>query len=128
MVASEPLLAVELPATPESVPKARHAAERIAAEFGADKDDVALAVTEAAANACCHAYRHGATGTIRLTVDLEEDQLVIAIRDQGVGMSPHPEWGGLGLGLPLIGRLSSGVHFDEVGTGVSIRMTFDTAA
>jgi anti-sigma regulatory factor (Ser/Thr protein kinase) len=126
MVPSELLLSMELPAEASSIAEARRAVDRVAAECGAERTDVALAVTEAVTNAYCHGYRGDADGEIRVYAELRGGQLVVAVVDRGVGMSPHPDWDGFGMGLPLIGRLSSPVHFEDVDPGVCIRMYFDT--
>lgn len=118
-----------LPAEPASIPQLRHhaqdEAERLtlgAAEAGA----VALAVTEAATNAVLHAFVDRAPGTVTLLVEPEDGQIVFCVRDDGRGLTPRFDSPGLGLGIPLLGRLCA--HFDvgpgPDGAGTEVRMVF----
>ena len=117
-------LDLELPATPDSVPTARHAAARFAAEVGADELDVKIAVSEAVGNVVVHAYRYGPQGTIELSGTVDDDRLVIVIADHGIGMAPNPDSPGLGFGLPLIGRVSEDLHVEAGPGGTRMTMVF----
>jgi len=70
--------------------------------------DIALAVGEACSNVVMHAYV-GAPAPGSLTVEASHPscELVVAVRDEGRGMLPRPDSPGLGLGLSIMGRLSS---------------------
>ena len=48
------------------------------------------------------------------------------VRDHGVGMSPHPTRPGLGLGLSVIGRLTTEMNIErpDEGGGMRLRMHF----
>jgi serine/threonine-protein kinase RsbW len=71
------------------------------------RDDIALAVSEACANVVMHAYIEAAApGSLTVASTHVNDQLVVAVRDEGRGMLPRPDSPGLGLGLSLIGRLA----------------------
>ncbi len=117
-------LELELPAVPNSVPTARHAAARLATEVGAVEFDVKIAVSEAVGNVVVHAYRNGHTGNVQIQGAIEEGKLVIAVADQGVGMSPHPDSPGLGFGLPLIGQVVEDLHVEAGAMGTRVSMIF----
>jgi anti-sigma regulatory factor (Ser/Thr protein kinase) len=115
---------IRLPAEPESVSAAREALVEIADEHGADREAVAVAVSEAVGNAIIHGYRAGSTGPISIDARVESDALLIAVTDRGVGMSPNPDRQGLGLGLPLIHQVASSVEIDQPPRGTRLRMRF----
>jgi serine/threonine-protein kinase RsbW len=117
-------LELKLPAVSDSVPTARHAAARLAGEVGADELDVKIAVTEAVANVVVHAYRNGNVGSMQLEGSIVDGKLLIAVSDQGVGMSPHPDSPGLGFGLPLIGNVTDDLHVEANGHGTRVSMSF----
>jgi anti-sigma regulatory factor (Ser/Thr protein kinase) len=85
--------------------------------------DLLLAVTEAAANVVRHAYPDGSPGTFSLDARREGADVVITIRDEGVGMGHAAPSHGGGLGLDIIGRLfpHSTVCEADPGTRVTIR-------
>jgi anti-sigma regulatory factor (Ser/Thr protein kinase) len=85
--------------------------------------DLLLAVTEAAANVVRHAYPDGSPGTFSLDARREGADVVITIRDEGVGMGHAPPSQGGGLGLEIIGKLfpHSAVSDADAGTRVTIR-------
>ena len=92
-------------ASPRSVPDVRHAVVEFAQRHRVPhREEIALAVTEAATNAVIHAYRAAASGAMRIVVCARPDAFVVVVRDYGVGMCPHPDSPGLGLGLSVIGR------------------------
>ena len=120
-------LTVRYPAIPESVTKGRHRVEKYASELGmADTGDVALAVTEAFGNAVGHAYRDTEPGSIELTAEvLVPNTLRVTVSDDGDGMTLDPLSGGLGLGLSLIGSLSSRFEIQQRRPqGTRVRMHF----
>ena len=85
------LLSRRYPAEAESVPAVRHAVGDALTAAGFTDGDVrfsiALAVTEATANAVRHAYPHDAQGQIEVRVDYTASHgVVITITDHGVGM------------------------------------------
>src|SRR6266496_1445392 len=119
-------LSLRFPASSESVTEARHSIEDYARSLGlADVDDVALAVSEAVGNAVLHAYRLRKPGTIELRAEsLVPDALRVVVIDDGDGMSLHAGYPGLGLGLALIGSLTTALEIEPHqphGTSVSMR-------
>ena len=120
-------LEVRMPASPAAVPGMRRAVDDFAQLHGVcDPPDIALAVSEAITNAVLHGYRDGASGDVRVVACVEPGRLVVVVRDYGVGMSPHPNSPGLGLGLSVIGRLTTEMNIErpDEGGGTRLRMHF----
>jgi serine/threonine-protein kinase RsbW/stage II sporulation protein AB (anti-sigma F factor) len=120
-------LELRLQASPAAVPGVRRAVVDFAELHGVGHGpDVALAVSEAVTNAVLHGYRNGASGDVRVVACAEPDRLVVVVRDYGCGMSPHPDSPGLGLGLSVIGRLTTEMNIErpDRGGGMRLRMHF----
>jgi stage II sporulation protein AB (anti-sigma F factor) len=120
---------LRLPAEPESVTTAREELTELARQQGAGSEAieaVAIAVSEAVGNGIIHGYRDGASGQIAVEAKLDADPeaLLITVADEGVGMSPHPESPGLGLGLPLIHRFATSVDVEAPVRGTRLHMRF----
>jgi anti-sigma regulatory factor (Ser/Thr protein kinase) len=115
-----------------AVADARHAALAFARDHAVPAerlDAIALAVSEATTNVVMHAYRDREDpGTFTLGLDLEGANLLIDVRDEGLGMGPRIDSPGLGLGLPIIANVSDGfaVAPSERG-GTWLSMRFDLA-
>ena len=114
------------PATPENVPRMRHRVAELVAGLGVDEDAVALAVTEAVANAVRHAYPRGG-GEVRVAVSGDADEVVVLVTDEGVGVrgftaSRSP---GSGVGLGLIRALASRVRIEPSSGGTLVEMAFE---
>ena len=94
------------PAHRTQVAPIRRAVNDVARRCGANEATIMrleLAVTEAVTNVVLHAYRGSAFGGhIHVTAWHAGNELEVTIRDDGVGISPHPESPGLGLGLSLM--------------------------
>jgi anti-sigma regulatory factor (Ser/Thr protein kinase) len=118
-------VALRLPAKPESVAVARHAASEYAEKVGADAEAVAVAVSETVTNAIVHAYRDDPGGTIEVRVEPNGTHLNITVADQGRGMGPNPQSPGLGFGLSMISSLADEVGIESgADTGTRLRMRF----
>jgi anti-sigma regulatory factor (Ser/Thr protein kinase) len=102
------VLELSLRATPSELREMRDSVVAFAEGMpGIDPGAVRLAVGEACANAVVHAYRSAVEpGEIHLRAIAIEDGLVVEVRDDGCGPSPRDDSPGLGLGLPLMARLS----------------------
>jgi anti-sigma regulatory factor (Ser/Thr protein kinase) len=105
---------------------ARDALANLARRLGARVDDVKIAVSEAVGNAVVHAYRDGATGTIRVTGRHKRGRLLITVADDGIGMTPNPGNPGLRVGIPLITKLCDDVRFTSSEEGTVVSMSFAT--
>ncbi|MGN6380349.1 MAG: ATP-binding protein [Gaiellales bacterium] len=117
-----------LPASAVSVRQAREIVRSAAAKAGVDprqSTDIALAVTEAAANVVRHAPG-GTQGEFDLCVSCENGELVVVVRDYGDGMqadraSSNP---GLGIGLRLIQSLPASCVLEKCDPGTRVTMRF----
>jgi len=120
------------PAVPEAAYALRGEMAAIARECGLqdhEVDDVKLAVSEAVTNAVRHAYNGRDRGDVIGTAHVDDGTLRIVIADAGNGLrqgsSDSP---GLGLGLPLMARLSKALEVVSNGAGTEIRMAFPCPA
>ena len=128
-------LGLQLPAIPESAGDARHAVGIWTDNLTLtrrERNDVMLAVSEAATNVVRHAYPTGGRDpAFGIFAELSDGQLMIAVSDEGVGLgatSPNP---GLGMGLPLLGKLASALSLispPEREKGLEVRMWFPLAS
>jgi anti-sigma regulatory factor (Ser/Thr protein kinase) len=117
--------------TIDAGPAAPSVARRAIRDFlhghGADPralGDVLLALSEVVTNAVVHGYR-GGEGEVRVAAEHDDDQLVLSVADHGGGMAPRTDSPGLGLGLPLVGRVAERVDISaEAGGGTLVSMCF----
>ncbi len=125
-----PAIAITARACSDEVARIRSAIGSLGRRAGLDADrraDVALAVSEACANAVIHAYADREPGVLRVTADITPDGLEIVIADEGRGMAPRSDSPGLGLGLPLMASLTSALELRVAdGGGTEIWMVFAT--
>lgn len=108
-----PDMELALPARAENIALIRHAFGALGETLAVDDEllsDVRLAVTEACSNVVVHAYAGGDTGPLEVLAALNDGALTVIVRDEGPGISPHPDSPGLGLGLPLIASLAESVQ------------------
>jgi serine/threonine-protein kinase RsbW len=107
------------------------AARRTISEFlrarGADPvrlSDVLLAVSEVVTNCVVHGYR-GAPGQVAIEARHSGGHLLLSVADYGTGMRPRLDSPGLGLGLPLVGRVADRVDISAPeGGGTLVNMWF----
>jgi serine/threonine-protein kinase RsbW len=91
-------------ATPDAIPKLRHAVADYARAVGIDGsqlDGVRLAVSEALSNVVLHAYEDE-PGCLHLTARVVGDELWVLVADDGRGHNASPIRPGLGWGLAFI--------------------------
>ena len=123
-----------IPARPEYLLLARLALTGVARLAQADEEalaDLRLAVTEAAANACRHAYEDGQGDvTIKLTLS-DDDQLEVVVEDDGPGFESESvaEWraeelGEDGMGLAIIRAIADDVEIGPRASGSGTRLRF----
>jgi len=115
------------PATADSVRAARQALARFAAQAGAPAETVEairLASSEALTNIVLHAYARRA-GEMHVGANVASDQIAVQIADEGTGLCPRVDKGGLGLGLALIAQACDELDIvKRVGGGTELRMRF----
>ncbi|HEX2102443.1 MAG TPA: ATP-binding protein [Solirubrobacteraceae bacterium] len=125
-------LDLELPAIPESCPRARYAVRATLQGTGVDMAAVDLAVSEAVTNVVVHAYRDvGATqapGRLRVAVALDDGGAWVRVIDHGIGMRPRPDSPGLGFGLALIADACDLLEIRQREDGTQVHMRFRFAA
>jgi serine/threonine-protein kinase RsbW len=123
-----------IPARAEYLLLARLALTGVARLAQADEEalaDLRLAVTEAAANACRHAYEDGQGDvTIRLTLS-DDDQLEVVVEDDGPGFEGESvavwraeELGEDGMGLAIIRAIADDVEIGPGASGSGTRLRF----
>ena len=121
------------PAVPASVPRARAVARDAVRPLVAEEgllQAILLCLTEAVTNVVVHAYRDGVAGDVEVEARKPDGFLCLYVRDTGVGMKPRVDSPGLGLGLPLIGDLTSdfAVRGRADGAGTELAMRFELTA
>jgi serine/threonine-protein kinase RsbW len=118
-----------IPAGPGAPRAARNAVKDFLRSIGADPgalSDVLLAVSEIVTNCVVHAYRGQPGGKVDLEARRTGDTLLLSVADDGAGMAPRHDSPGLGLGLPLVGRVAQRVDITaQAGGGTLVRMCFD---
>jgi serine/threonine-protein kinase RsbW len=108
-----PDMELALPARAANIAVVRHAFGALGEAFALDEEtlsNIRLAVTEACTNVVVHAYPDGQEGLLEIFATLQEEKLVVVVRDEGPGIGPRPDSPGLGLGLPLIVSLTESVR------------------
>lgn len=118
---------VSLPALASSVRVARETVADEASRLGAPPsviDEVRLCVSEAATNVVRHAYA-GGKGEIRIALEVRRDELVVVVRDDGVGLEGFQREGELGHGLRIIDQLTCEFAITSAPhAGTELRMVF----
>jgi serine/threonine-protein kinase RsbW len=108
---------------------ARHAVRAFLSTRGIDPralSDVLLAVSEVVTNCVVHAYRGQPGGRVDLEARRTGNRLLLSVADDGAGMAPRHDSPGLGLGLPLVGRIARRVDIRaQAGGGTLVSMWFD---
>jgi serine/threonine-protein kinase RsbW len=112
-------------ATYESLDEIREFVGGVASQSGFNEKEIyslQLASDEAASNIIKHAYECDARGIIQVSCEMEEDKIVIAMRDEGKPFNPaRAKRANLklplserqvgGLGIYLIHKLMDDVHY-----------------
>ena len=124
---------LNVPGKPEYVGTVRITTAHAASLAGFDIEaieDIKVAISEACTNIVCHS-NSSPDFTYDIVLELEDEKLIITVRDTGVGFSPEDyiettpsETREGGLGLFIIRALMDEVEIhSEVGVGTDIRMT-----
>jgi serine/threonine-protein kinase RsbW len=121
---------MEVPAAAAAVPGARRAVTKLCEHLGLGGDlteRIRLAATEACTNCVLHAY--DGEGTFALEARVEEDVLLLVVRDHGNGiLGNRARSDTLRLGLKLIEQLAdSATVSSSPGHGTRVAMRFELA-
>lgn len=128
-MSQSPDLQLLVPARAENVAVVRHAFGGLADALELPEQvaaDIKLAVTEACTNVVLHAYDDAEEGPLEVDARIDDEEIVIVVRDRGAGIHPRPDSPGLGLGLPLIATLSRSLELEggSEDAPTEVRMTF----
>jgi anti-sigma regulatory factor (Ser/Thr protein kinase) len=118
---------LKVPATADSIPVVRHQLRAWLKTVGPPverslMEDIELACSEACTNAVRHAYGP-ADATFSVRAELEEDDFLLEVSDQGKWREPRGDGGGWG--LRLIREVCEAVELDRLSTGTRLRMRLD---
>lgn len=118
----------------ESVDTVEHTVEDFATRNGFDEDtvpNIVMAVREAAINAVLHGNAYNPSKQITATFEVNPEDLVVRIADQGIGFDPAripdplaPEniLRGSGRGIFLIRAFMDEVHFRQLHPGTELTL------
>jgi serine/threonine-protein kinase RsbW len=115
-----------LTARAENVAPLRRAVVAYAASQGASepqREDIALAVSEALNNAVVHAYVGRAAGDVSVGAWIADRLLHVVVTDRGRGINPRPDRSGPHLGLPLISRVAERLELERHGDAAGLRVS-----
>ena len=121
------------PAERDQIRELRRQVASFASHAGMPDGDLAelqVAVSEALDNAVLHAYRdRDLGGDVMVDAEVVAGELLVRVRDRGVGMAPWTDAAGMGgLGLSIIARLCKRHTICRCdGGGTEIGMCFDLA-
>ncbi len=116
---------MRVPAVAEQVPRLRRAVQDFVAEcdgLAVPWFAIALSLTEACSNVVRHAYPNG-DGEICLTVEIDDQHLIIEITDDGVGLDARSPTKGQGLGLTIMSELAE-TRITSGGQGTRVQLSF----
>jgi anti-sigma regulatory factor (Ser/Thr protein kinase) len=123
-------LDLRLPAVASSVRAVRNDVAELAAHLGAEDrvvDDVRLCVSEAVTNVVRHAY--GSTdGTLTVHAGVVDDELVVVVRDHGIGMAQPGQTRMGGHGFHILRTLTRLSVASSPREGTEVTMAFPLAA
>lgn len=126
---------LDFPARADYLVLARLALTGIARLASSDEEavsDLRLAVTEAAANACHHAYPGNEVGTVSIRFELRGPRLEVLVEDDGAGFDEtaadqlNPDDLGVdGMGLAIIRAVADDVEVGprSNGSGTTVRFS-----
>lgn len=122
-------LTTVLDATPEALARLRHLTVEAFLAAGGDPShsgNVALAVTEAGANAVRHAYPTG-QGEIQVDTWVENNLFVVQVRDRGHLLDAETRVAREGLGTHLIREVADADIVPRMSGGAAVRLAFPLA-
>jgi anti-sigma regulatory factor (Ser/Thr protein kinase) len=120
------------PAIPEIVRPCRQAVAAAASAAGVSGtrlNDVRTCVSEGVTNAVVHAFRDGRTrGTVTVAAEFSREEMMVIIKDDGIGFLRRTDSPGLGLGLPTIRTVADSMSIaTATDGGTELSMMFKLA-
>ena len=117
--------AITVPARPDQLAPLRDRIGRWLADSDIPpplRSDIVLATDEALANSVEHAYRHQEeSGTVDVTVTVNQDEVAVSVTDHGSWKQPCPERCEFrGRGLRIIRSLAERVDVDHTAEGTGL--------
>lgn len=107
------------------MPAARHAVAALSRPHGLDQFAVQTVVSELVGNAVVHAYVGRKPGPIVVVARVVRGLFVVTVADLGVGMKPRLDSPGLGIGIPLAGKLTHDLRIEAGESGTTISASFE---
>lgn len=107
------------------MPAARHAVAALSRPYGLDQFAVQTVVSELVGNAVVHAYVGRDPGPIVVVARVVRSLFVVTVADLGVGMKPRLDSPGLGIGIPLAGKLTHDLRIEAGDSGTTISASFE---
>jgi len=86
---------------------------------------VQTVVSELVGNAVVHAYVGREPGPIVVVARVVRGLFVVTVADQGIGMKPRLDSPGLGIGIPLAGKLTHDLRIEADDAGTTISASFE---
>jgi two-component sensor histidine kinase len=120
-------LALSVRANNESVNNVQRALGELSIAAGllsTDAENMQLAVGEAVSNAVTHAFSGEGAGLIEVYGAVSPKGAEFTVRNDGAGLRGGHGPAGLGLGLPLMDSLASGLWIEWGRNGVTVHMSF----
>lgn len=115
------------PGVPLSVGVIRGEVAAIASECGLEGEalgDCVLGVSEAASNAVIHGSVGREDAHIDLVVGVSDGVMLVTVCDNGLGLQPSRDAGGLGAGLAIIAAVTCRLDLRSSADGIEVHMAF----
>ena len=134
MTSQAPIVGLHVQSRPQTLTLVRGMLSGVAEQLAMDPellDDLKTSVSEACNNVVLHAYV-GEPGPmdIQLFVDVDDESIIVSVRDRGVGLSDSPaaivDDGAGGLGVSVMQALTRDLQLSQrAGGGTQVVMRFD---
>jgi serine/threonine-protein kinase RsbW len=127
-----PIVGLHVQSRPESLTLVRGMLSGVAEQLAMDPellDDLKTSVSEACNNVVLHAYQ-GEPGPMEVRLFIDDDAILVSVRDRGVGLSDEPaaivDEGAGGLGVSVMQALAHELELrPREGGGTEVMMRFE---
>ncbi len=132
MTSEAPIVGLHVQSRPESLTLVRGMLSGVAEQLAMDPellDDLKTSVSEACNNVVLHAYQ-GEPGPMEVRLFIDDDAILVSVRDRGVGLSDEPaaivDEGAGGLGVSVMQALAHELELrPREGGGTEVMMRFE---